>query len=242
MQEKMIERLTAWTLEDSIKGRNTLKLGTKSRKNVLNVTKYIKPIKGKDGKTEEVIRNNSISFADGYSIATDGCYVFVNWSDYSKLLYERSMVNYMSGEHLDRMVPSYSQIVSVIQETASTHFIEVEDLLEVIDQQLERYAEAKANDPSLEWDMEHNMTNHLYCTGYDDLSFMLDVTKSKKIKDYIGLCKSHGDCAIGVAPFQGGVLKIVGEGMMLLVNGGYFYSFATETGTDITNIIKPINK
>lgn len=113
--------------------------------------------------------------------------------------------------------------------------------MNVIGQQLERYAEAKANNPSLEWDMEHNMTNHLYCQD-DEFSFMLDVTKSKKIKDYIELCKSHGGCAIGVAPFQEGVLKIVGEGMMLLVNGGYFYSFVTETGTDITNIIKPINK
>lgn len=115
MQEKMIERLTAQTLEGSIKGHNTLKLGTKSRKNVLNVTKYIKPIKGKDKNTQEAIRNNGISFADGYSIATDGCYVFINRSDYSKALYEQSMVNYVSGEILDRMLPTYSQIVGVVQ-------------------------------------------------------------------------------------------------------------------------------
>lgn len=237
MEEKMIERLTGTTLQDCVQGHSNLRLGAKTRKGILNVKKYVKNVFA-DEKNNVGAGSNCINYVDGCAIATDGHCVLYNAENYSEI-YDYTRADYIVGDNYIGLMPR--QVVKILEVTSATHYIEVDDMLAVVDELLEKYKKAKTDNPDLYRDMKDGISGFLYFQ-FSNGKAALSVSNCQVIKDYIGLCKKSGDCAIGVVPYQMAVLKIVGEGMMLLLNARYVVEDIESQETEITNIIKPINK
>lgn len=236
MKEELIKRLLGKTIAEDVQGCSGLKLGAKTAKGVFNIKKELS-----DKKRDSYC--NCISYHCGFAVATNGYYIIANLEDYAEI-YEDTMVDYIKGEVLTGMRPTPSQYANVLKEASAARIIEVDDLLAAINKQEELY---KSN-PDLAQDISDGLAG-LITFAYPKANVShqgdkvwLNMKDCNFIKRFIQQCQKIGDCAVGVAPLQVGLIKIVGNGMMLMVNGGRYFEQEPQGVIDITNKVKPINK
>ena len=239
MKEELIKRLLSKNLAEDIQGCSGFKLGAKSGNRVFNVKKYFYD------KYDKRAYNGFINYRNGLAIITNGHDLLFNSEDYSEI-YENTRVNFVTGEMQMRVYPEWQSYVGVVGRMTADWIIETDDLLTAINEQVEQYNQAKIDNPYLAKDMKDNHAGFVYFEYPQHFKewvkgTALNMTQCNLLKCFIEQCKKVGDCAIGVAPFQSGSLKIVGNGMMLISNG-CCYNINTEAMISITKKIKPINK
>lgn len=236
MKEELVKRLLGKTIAEDVQGCSCLKLGAKTAKGVFNIKKELS-----DKKRDSCC--NCISYHCGFAVATNGHYIIANSEDYAEI-YEDTMVDYIKGEVLTSIRPTPSQYAGVLKEASATRIIEVDDLLAAISKQEELY---KSN-PDLAKDISDGLAGLITFT-YPETDaprqgdkVWLNMKDCNFIKRFIQQCQKIGDCAVGVVPLQIGSIKIVGNGMMLIVNGGRYFEQEPQSVIDITDKVKPINK
>lgn len=235
MKEELIKRLLGQSLEDNMKGNSNLRLGATSRRGVLNVKKAIY-----DKAASEDSAHNCISYRGGFAAATNGHVIFINSENYSKV-YEDMRVNYISGETYAGIKPTPKQYAGVIEGIVATHYIESDDLLTAINDQVEQYNQIKKVDKDIAESMKNGKTGQV-CLSFKDYTITLNMNDCRLIRRFLENCKRLGDYAIGLAPFQCGVLKIIGEGIMMIMSTSNIAEEYPELTVDTTDKVKPINK
>lgn len=240
MKEEFRNMLLAKTLEEDMRNiyRSTresgLKLGVKSNKGLFNIKKDFYD------KNSDTKYNGFINYYGGFALVTNGHEILVNVEKYAEV-YEETRVNFITGEMQMGIFPSPKKWDFLMEQLDARYIIEVDDMLAAIDKQVEQYNQAKIDNPYLAKDMENNFAGLIRFTWGKGDYVAFSMTRCNLIRRFIKQCERTGGCAIGICLFQVGNLKIVGNGMMLIVNG-QICDEKKEATIEINDKVKPINK
>jgi len=240
MKEEFRNMLLAKTLEEDTRNiylptrESGLKLGAKSNKGLFNIKKFFYD------KNSNTKYNGFINYYGGFALVTNGHEILVNVEKYAEV-YEETRVNFITGEMQMGIFPSPKKWDFLMEQLDARHIIEVDDMLAAIDKQVEQYNQAKIDNPDLAKDMKNNFAGLIRFTWGKGNYVAFSMTRCNLIRRFIEQCKRTGGCAIGICLFQAGNLKIVGNGMMLIVNG-QICDEEKEATIEINDKVKPINK
>lgn len=235
MKEELLKRLAAKSLAESVQGCSGLKLGAKSKRKIFNIKKLL--YNKKDGENG---RGNCINYINGMALATNGYYAIANLEDYSEI-YEDVRVNYVTGNVFDNISPALTGWENVMKSTAATRYISIEDMQQAIDNQQSEYD--KGINQTLAQEINNGADGCVCLKLASSATAILTMSQCQTIKQFIKQCEGIGDCAIGFADYRGGAIKIVANGLMMLIS--CFVPNCDRqihTAIDITNKTKPINK
>lgn len=241
MKEEFRSMLLAKTLEEDTRNiylptrLSGFKLSAKSGKGLFNVKKDFYD------KNSDTRYSGFINYYGGYALVTNGHEILVNAEKYAEV-YEETRVNFITGEMQMGIFPSPKKWDFLMEQLDARHTIEVDDMLAAIDKQAKQYNQAKIDNDCLAKDMKNNIAGLIRFTWGNKGDYVaFGMAQCNLIKRFIEQCEKNGGCAIGICLFQAGNLKIVGNGMMLIVNGCICDEEAEAT-IEINNKVKPINK
>lgn len=241
MKEEFRAMLLGKSLEEDMRNRylptreSGLKLGAKSIRGMFNVKKWFYD------KYSETKYNGFINYYGGYALVTNGHEILVNAENYAEV-YEDTRVNFITGETEIGIFPSPKKWDFVLEQFDAKYTIEVDDMLDAINKQVEQYNQAKIDNDCLAKDIKNNIAGLVRFTWEKDDYFAFGIMQGNLIRHFIEKCEKLGGCAIGIALYQcSGALKIVGNGMMLIVNGR-ICDEEKEATIKINDKVKPINK